>query len=221
MAGLALWPGDEFYEFRYDYSAEYVTVMKELWTVGSSDFKGRFFTLDDCQLKPLPTGKIPIVSAGASPRGRQFTAGHCDYNFTSGASGPEGIAEVNRALGEAAAKTGRDVSTYLSYMVIVGDTDRDAWRKVELYNSGLDYEAVAYMQGQAALDTKSTGTSAKMLTRTPKAVRDGAIVGSPATVAEKFSVLATVPGTAGFMLNFDDFLDGIEIFGPQVMPLPT
>jgi pyrimidine oxygenase len=104
-------------------------------------------------------------------------------------------------------------------MVILGETDKDAWRKVELYNSGLDTEAIAYMQSQAALDRRSTGTSAKMVTRQPKAVHDGAIVGSPATVAEKFSELAAVPGTTGFMLNFDDFLEGTEVFGSEVMPL--
>ena len=70
-----------------------------------------------------------------------------------------GIADVNRALQEEADKTGRLLSTYLSYMVILGETDRDAQRKVDLYNSGLDYEAVAFMQSQAALDTRSTGTS--------------------------------------------------------------
>jgi pyrimidine oxygenase len=216
---MGLWPGDEFYEFRYDYASEYVAIMKELWETGHSDFKGRFFTLDDCQLKPAPVGKIPIVSAGASTRGRRFTAEYCDYNFTGAARSPEGIADVNRALQEEADKTGRLVSTYLSYMVILGETDRDAQRKVDRYNSGLDYDAIAFMQSQAALDTRSTGTSAKMLTREPKAVQDTAIVGSPATVAEKFNELSNVPGTAGFMLTFDDFLEGVEVFGSEVMPL--
>jgi pyrimidine oxygenase len=218
-AQMGLWPGDEFYDFRYDYASEYVTVMKELWASGASDFKGKFFTMEDCRCKPTPTGRIPIVSAGASARGRRFTAEHCDYNFNGSIAGPEGVAEVNRALKEEADKTGRDISSYLSYMVILGETDRDAQRKVDLYNSGLDTEAVAYMQSQAALDTKSTGTSARMVNRAPKAVSGTAIVGSPETVAERFAELGAVPGTAGFMLNFDDFLEGTEVFGAEVMPL--
>jgi pyrimidine oxygenase len=216
---MGMWPGDEFYDFRYDYASEYVAIMRELWTHGRSDFKGRFFELKDCVCKPTPTGDIAVVSAGASDRGRQFTAEYCDYNFTGTTGGAAGIAAVNSALKEAADRAGRTVSTFMSQMVILGETDADARRKVELYNSGLDTDAIAYMKSQAALDTKSTGTSAKMLLRETKAVHDGAIVGSPATVAEKLNELAAVEGTAGMMLTFDDFLLGTEVFGTEVMPL--
>src|SRR3954467_4360312 len=35
---MGLWPGDEHFGKRYDYSTEYVTVMKELWEAGRSNF---------------------------------------------------------------------------------------------------------------------------------------------------------------------------------------
>ena len=104
-------------------------------------------------------------------------------------------------------------------MVIMGETDRDAQRKVDLYNEGVDVEAVAFMKGQASLDKKSTGTSAGMVNAPVEAVHDGAIVGSPATVAAQLNELAAVPGTGGIMLMFDDFLEGTEVFGRDVMPL--
>ena len=216
---MGLWPGDEYYDSRYDYASEYVTIMRELWATGTSDFKGKFFTLDDCHCKPTPTGKIPVVSAGASPRGRKFTAEHCDYNFTGAPGGAEGLAYVNGLLADAADKAGRTIESYPLYMVIMGETDRDAQRKVDLYNEGVDVEAVAYMKGQASLDKKSSGTSAGMVNAPVEAVHDGAIVGSPATVAAQLNELAAVPGTGGIMLTFDDFLEGTEMFGRDVMPL--
>jgi pyrimidine oxygenase len=216
---MGVWPGDEFYEFRYDYASEYVTIMRELWAKGSSDFKGKFFTLDDCHLKPMPTGDIKVVSAGSSPRGRRFTAEHCDYNFTGAPDGAEGLAYVNGLLAEAAEKAGRPIESYPLYMVILGSTDAEARAKVDLYNKGVDLEAIAFMKGQASLDKKSTGTSASMVTAVPEAVHDGTIVGSPATVAAQFNELASVPGTGGIMLMFDDFLEGTEVFGREVMPL--
>jgi pyrimidine oxygenase len=216
---MGLWPGDEYYDSRYDYASEYVTIMRELWTTGSSDFKGEFFTLDDCHCKPMPSGKIPIVSAGASARGRKFTAEHCDYNFTGAPGGAEGLAYVNGLLADAGEKAGRTIESYPVYMVIMGETDRDAQRKVDLYNEGVDVEAVAFMKGQASLDKKSSGTSAGMVNAPVEAVHDGAIVGSPATVAAQLNELAAVPGTGGIMLTFDDFLEGTEMFGRDVMPL--
>jgi pyrimidine oxygenase len=216
---MGVWPGDEFYDLRYDYASEYVTIMHELWETGSSDFKGKFFTLEDCQCKPTPVGDIKVVSAGSSPRGRQFTAEHCDYNFTGTPGGAEGLAYVNGLLADAAEKAGRPIESYPLYMVIMGETDRDAQRKVDLYNEGVDVEAVAFMKGQASLDKKSAGTSAGMVNAPVEAVHDGAIVGSPATVAAQLNELAAVPGTGGIMLMFDDFLEGTEVFGRDVMPL--
>src|SRR6202020_2407988 len=37
---MGLWPGDEYFSQRYEYAAEYVTVMRELWETGASNFKG-------------------------------------------------------------------------------------------------------------------------------------------------------------------------------------
>jgi pyrimidine oxygenase len=216
---MGIWPGDDFYEYRYDYSTEYVTILKELWATGRSDFKGRYFRMEDCRVKPTPRGRIEIVSAGSSPRGQRFTAELCDYNFTH-ADGPEGLKEINAQLDAAAAKAGRagEVRNYPLYMVIMDDTDELAQARVDLYNEGTDVEAMAFMKGQAGLDAKSQGTAKSMVDSDMKAVKK-AVVGSPATVAKFFNELAEADPDVGVMLMFDDFLEGIDRFGKEVMPL--
>ena len=47
----------------------------------------------------------------------------------------------------------------------------------------------------------------------------GTLVGSYATVARLLDEVATVPGTDGVLLTFDDFLTGIEAFGERIQPL--
>ena len=215
---MGVWPGDEFYEFRYDYAGEYVKIMRELWEEGRSDFKGKFFQLEDCQLLPKPVGDIKIVSAGASSRGRAFAAEYCDYNFTGAAGGAAGLAEVNSLLKAEADRFDRRVTSYPLYMVIMDDTDEKARARVDKYNEGVDLDAINFMKGQAALDAKSQGTSARMVEMKPHAVHDGAIVGSPDTVAEFFRSLEGVEGTGGVMLMFDDFVEGVERFGKEVIP---
>src|SRR6266446_9953041 len=63
---MGLWPGDEYFGYRYDYSSEFVAVMRELWEKGVSNFEGRHFTMNDCRLLPHPRGPISVVSAGQS-----------------------------------------------------------------------------------------------------------------------------------------------------------
>ena len=81
---MGMWPGEDHFKRRYEYSSEYVKVMRELWDTGKSDHKGDFFTMDDCRLLPMPGGDIKIVSAGQSQAGVDFASKYADYNFAMG-----------------------------------------------------------------------------------------------------------------------------------------
>jgi pyrimidine utilization protein A len=81
---MGLWPGDEYFARRYDYLAEYVQVLRELWGKGQSDFKGDFFKMDDCRLSPSPAAEMKLICAGQSDAGLAFTARYADYNFGFG-----------------------------------------------------------------------------------------------------------------------------------------
>ncbi|KAF4625338.1 hypothetical protein G7Y89_g12829 [Cudoniella acicularis] len=56
------------YEQMNEYAQEYVQVMKDLWTDGKSDFKGKNFTMNDCKLSPKPSSPIRIVAAEKTGR---------------------------------------------------------------------------------------------------------------------------------------------------------
>ncbi len=47
----------------------------------------------------------------------------------------------------------------------------------------------------------------------------GLLVGSHATVARLLDGVATVPGLAGVLLTFDEFVTGTEIFGSRIQSL--
>ena len=46
-----------------------------------SDFKGEFFTMNDCRLSPRPQADMKVICAGQSDAGLEFTAKYADYNF--------------------------------------------------------------------------------------------------------------------------------------------
>jgi len=221
---MGLWPGDHHFGRRYDYSTEYVRVMKELWETGHSDFRGEYFQMEACKLSPRPKQKIPLVAAGQSDRGMEFAARYCDFNFAlgEGVNEPTKAASVPARMLEHARRAGRDVGSYMLYMVIADETDAAAMAKWDLYNAGADKDALAHMLGKAAEDTALSDTSmaASFLRATsPVNFNMGTLVGSYANVARMLDEVATMPGVKGIMLTFDDFLAGMDAFGRRIQPL--
>jgi pyrimidine oxygenase len=221
---MGMWPGDAYFGYRYDYSSEYVKIMNELWSKGECTFEGEHFTMKDCKMKPMPANKIEIVAAGQSPRGMEFAAEYADYNFVmgSGINTPTAYAPNNATLMAAAAKTGRDVGSYVLFMIIADETDELAKAKWEKYRAGADVDALAWMADQGGKDaTADANSTAKHINLPEGAVNFnmGTLVGSYATVAKMMDEAGDVPGTKGIMLTFDDFLIGLDQFGQRIQPL--
>ncbi|TYC61849.1 pyrimidine utilization protein A [Rhodobacterales bacterium] len=221
---MGIWPGDDYFGYRYDYSSEYVKIMKDLWETGECTFDGEHFTMTDCMMKPMPENRIEIVAAGQSPRGMKFAAEYADYNFVmgSGINTPTAYAPGNERLIAAAAETGRDVGAYVLFMVIADETDELAKAKWENYRAGADVDALAWMADQGGKDSNADASSTAKSINLPEGAVNfnmGTIVGSYESVAKMLDEAAEVPGTKGIMLTFDDFLVGLDQFGQKIQPL--
>jgi pyrimidine oxygenase len=221
---MGLWPGDDYFGHRYKYATEYVHILRELWEKGVSDFKGEFFTMNDCRLSPRPQADMKIICAGQSDAGMDFTAKYADYNFCfgKGFNTPTACADTVARMQAAAAKTGRSVASYGLFMVITGETDAEAQAKWETYREGADPEALAWMVEQATADKTSGGDSNVRHAIDAKSMVNlniGLLLGSHATVARLLDEVATIPGMAGVLLTFDEFISGTEIFGERIQPL--
>jgi pyrimidine oxygenase len=216
---MGLWPGDEFFNTRYDYATEYVRILRELWDTGKSDFKGKHFQLNDTRMGPTPKHTIELVCAGSSDRGIEFVAEYGDYSFVMPAGGIEGVQAQNERLKQATAKSGRDVKSMVVRFVILGDTDEEAQEKIDRYKAGADMPALMSMAGIGGLDAE--GTTAARISELRESVFYGnpLVAGSPQTVAAYMDEMAKDDMTAGCMLIVDDYENGIERFGREVMPL--
>ena len=222
---MGIWPGAEHYRRRYDYCAEYVTIMKQLWETGQSDFKGDFFQMDDCRCLPMPTAKIPIICAAQSDNGTRYAAQYADYNFcgSGGVNQPTRVAPSVARLVAATAETGRHCGALILQMIIADETDDAAMARWEHYKAGVDHEALAYRDAQAEDDPNTDPYSQPNKRRTlgidKLPTNQGLLVGSYASVARMLDELAEVPGVQGVMLTFDDFVIGMEQFGTRILPL--
>ena len=224
-AQMGIWPGSEHYKRRYEYCAEYVSIMKELWATGRSNHKGDFFQMDDCRCLPLPMANIPIISAGQSEAGTRYAVEHADYNFRSsaGINEPTRVAESVGRLVAANQAAGKDCGALVLTMVIADETDAAAMAKWEHYKAGTDHEAIAWRDAQFADDPTSDPLAGPNKRRTLGTqglpTTGGVLIGSYASVARMLDELGAVPGVRGAMLTFDDFIVGMEQFGTRIQPL--
>jgi pyrimidine oxygenase len=221
---MGLWPGEAHFQRRYEYCAEYVQIMQELWSTGRSDFQGKFFQMRDCRLSPRPSTPIPIVCAGQSTAGMAFAATYGDYNFISatGLNDPANFAPLVAKLQAATAASGRACGALGLLMVIADETDDAALAKWQRYKDGVDLEALAWRDAQAGADAKAevTSTVGRYVYAPEKLPTNMAVfAGSYASVARMLDELAAIPGFQGAMLCFDDFLIGMDQFGQRIQPL--
>ena len=222
---MGIWPGEDHYRRRYEYCEEYVTIMKELWASGRSDFKGEFFKMEDCRCSPLPSRNIPIICAGQSDRGTRFAAECADYNFvsSSGFNAPTKVTASVSRLVAATEQSGRHCGALVLTMIIADETDDAAEAKWAHYKAGTDLEALAWRDGQALNDPGKDpfSVAGRFVPTTAEKLPtgQGVLCGSYAKIAAMLDELAAVPGVEGVMLTFDDFVIGMEQFGTSIQPL--
>ena len=220
---MGLWPGDEHFRNRYRMLDEYAQILRELWDSGVSDFKGEYYTMDDCRVWPRPQADMKIICAGSSDEGLAFSAKWADYAFClgKGVNTPTAFAFNNDRLAGALAKTGRDVQVFVLMMVIAAETDEEAMAKWKSYNAGVDVDAIAWLAEHGAKDKVNQDTNVRQLAAPEGAVNInmGTLVGSYASVARMLDEMAQVPNTGGVLLTFDDFVQGVEDFGTRIQPL--
>lgn len=220
---MGLWPGDDHFRDRYTMLDEYAQILRELWDSGRSDFKGRYYTMDDCLVRPKPEGEMKIICAGSSDAGLAFSAKWADYAFCLGVgvNTPTAFASNNERLAKALEKTGRSVSVFVLVMIIAAETDEEAMERWQHLNAGVDIDAIAWLAEQGAKDNVNPDTNVRQLAAPEGAVNInmGTLVGSYASVARMLDEMAEVPNTGGVLLTFDDFVVGIEAFGTHIQPL--
>ncbi len=223
-AQMGMWPGDEHYQRRYDYAAEYVQILKALWRDGRASWEGEYFQLNDCSVLPIPRREIPLVCAGQSPSGRNFVANHADHQFVLASEAT--LIDSVRDIREQAEQCERSVGIYALFHLIIADSDRQAKSEVEAIIDGADRGAISNILASASLDTNTGGTSDQLKASLDQGVEEGnmafmgipVIYGSASSVVEKISVIAERTGIDGMLFSWPDFVGGIERFGLEVMP---
>ena len=221
---MGMWPGDDHYQRRYDYAAEYVEILQALWQSGRASWEGEYFKIDDCSVLPTPANPIPLVCAGQSPAGRAFVAKHADHQFVL--TGEDNLVRSVEDIRAKSAVSGRNVGVYALFHMILADTDEMAQAQVRQIIELADQGAISNILASASLDTNTGGTADQLKAALDQDVESGnmafmgipVIYGSANTIRQRIGAIAQKTGIDGMLFSWPDFVAGIERFGEEVLP---
>jgi alkanesulfonate monooxygenase len=214
QSGIPFLPHDE----RYRYSAEWITVVKALWSDVQVRFQGRYFHIQDLRLLPPPVAQpYPrVYLGGESEPAKVLAAQEADVFFLNGRP-----LEVIRDTIVEVRRLPRGLPTPLRFsmsaFVITRPTDEAA------------QEALQHLSALAALDDRSVllnGVDAdvimfKNMAQYPGIGSNGGtaagLVGSYDTVATRIADFVCL-GVDTLMLQFQPFTTEMRRFAAEVMP---
>ena len=150
-AGYHKFEYDAFgYPFDYKYSrfAEGLEIIHGLLRKSNVDFKGRFYSAKECELKPRgPRGEGPPIMMGSrGPKMLRLMGRYCDmWNgfWDDVGNSPEGYAKLKPILDEACEEVGRDPATLeRTVTVLIADETAEPWWEDMSFDNDADLTAI-------------------------------------------------------------------------------
>jgi len=217
-------------EERYVRAAEYLDVMRKVWTSTKPfDYEGKFYRFKDVysEARPFQQPHPPLFFGGSSPGAMEMGAQHCDTFAMFGeplAETAERIAEFRRMM----EPFGRRPRFNVSFRPIIADTEGAAWDKAK--------KVLDDLKSSGTMPTKAQDKSAERLVALAQRgdVHDerlwmpvagaaagkgntSCLVGTPEQVAAAMLKYYGL-GVASFLIRGFDPLGDVTEFGRELIP---
>ena len=177
--------------------------------------------MDHCVLSPRPKAQVKLICAGQSDAGMDFSTRYADMNFciAKGINTPGAVAPTIERLLAAGARNGREVGAYLLLTCIVDQTDAAAMAKWRHYVAGADEEALALYRGAIGDGQHAHGQRPPDRRRRrrhqPQLRHFHRLAGYGRAYARRAGGGSRCQG---ILLTLDDFREGLDRFGQEVVP---
>jgi FMNH2-dependent dimethyl sulfone monooxygenase len=210
---------------RYAMADEWITLMKKLWTSDDPvDFAGRFYTVKQAVLKPHPIQPYPaLMNASGSAVGKAFAAKHFDIVFSGPTQrDPASVkAQLDSYRQYAWDEFGRSLKVWISAYMIVGDTEADARRQFDhcVHEMGDHVAAKNFLDGMGITSQSIPSDIMKRIGDDMIAGYGGfPLIGTKEQIVDDLKMLADC-GCDGILLTWPAFIDGMQRFQREVLPL--
>ena len=214
---------------RYRRSAEFLQVMRKVWTEDDVEFRGDFYRIHDFTLKPKPlnTPERPnpeLFQGGNSTAARLNGGKYADWYFSNGKDF-DGVTEQIDDLRNVARANNREVKFGLNGFIIARDTEKEARDTLREIVEKANRPAVEGFRDAVQQAGNATGDKKGMWADSTfedlVQYNDGfrtQLIGTPEQVAERIVAYKRL-GVDLILGGFLHFQEEIEYFGEKVLPL--
>jgi alkanesulfonate monooxygenase len=219
---------------RYARTAEFLQIVRSVWTQDSLNFTGKYYTVEDARVSAPPDPLPGIYFGGSSAAALPIAAEYADVYLTWGEPPQAAAAKIEKVRAEAAAR-GRTLRFGIRLHTISRDTSQAAWAVANEMLADLTDEQIAKAtalhagsesEGQRRMTALHGGRVDKLeiypnLWAGVGLVRGGAgtaLVGSHQEVADLISQYHAV-GFDEFILSGYPHLEEAYWFAEGVLPL--
>lgn len=202
------------HDVRYARSAEYIDIMKGLWTTEDFSYSGEFYDIKHASISPKAkqSPHIPIYIGGESEQGRALGARIADIFLINGRP-PDQIKEIISDMNERAALNNKTLRFGMSAFVICRETEAAAeleyQRLLSLLNVNIKGGDKKVEMHKYLAETEKVGTNGGTV---------AGLVGTPEQIAERMREFESL-GIETFLLQFHPTLEELERFSAEVIPL--
>ncbi|MFD4368081.1 dimethylsulfone monooxygenase SfnG [Rhodococcus sp. NPDC058521] len=232
------WFKDEFthlgepwleHDERYRRSAEFLEVLRKIWTEDDVDFRGDFYRIHDFTLKPKPLNTVErpnpeLFQGGNSAAARRNAGRYSDWYFSNGKD-YDGVTEQIVDVRRVAREHQREVKFGLNGFIIARDTEKEARETLREIIAKANTPAVEGFRSAVQQAGASTADKAGMWADSSfedlVQYNDGfrsQLIGTPEQIAERI-VQYRRRGVDLILGGFLHFQEEIEYFGAKVPPL--
>lgn len=201
---------------RYARAAEYLDVIRGLWTRPELDYAGRYYTASRTLLEPKPDPVPIVIVAGESDRAVDLAARAGDYLFINGGA-PDTVAILaKKAKRIAREHHGRSLRVALSAFSVVRASDREAQQVVDGFRDRADAETIAFFQSHIDAAVVAHNRPSQSSTLEANLGLDAGLIGAPETVLGRLAELEDA-GVDAVFIKGEPALEEAVLFAREVI----
>lgn len=205
---------------RYRRSAEFIDVMRGVWTENRFSYEGEFYKITNTALAPKPGqhGGVPIFAGGESDEGRDMIASRCDSYLMHGDS-VENVARNVKDMNARRAKLGEGkhpLSYGMASYMIVRDSEEEAREEVKRITS-IQEGTAAYDSYEAFLKNSQLRTKISLedYSVSNRGLRPN-LVGTPEQILERLRAYEDA-GLELILVQCSPMLEEVERIGRDII----